>query len=251
MKQVNPKDYLKYLSPAEQISCGTIYSLLIATGIQQGEIFENSNCVLYWHCCGFAFLSGSQDERSLEAAYRLLFGQYADRRAVLFVTEQEDEQFFRKKGDVVLEKRYFFEYRGDCPKPVSDLPAGYRLQELDSRLLPRLTGRITPSFSWKNPDAFLEKGKGYCIMDADCAAAWAFTAAVSDDEIDIGVETNKDYQHRGLAYIVTNQMIQYCFHQRKKPVWACHSQNIASRKLAEKCGFVKTAECWTVKKANT
>ncbi len=44
-------------------------------------------------------------------------------------------------------------------------------------------------------------------------------------------------------------MIQYCFEQHKRPVWACHSKNIASQKLAEKIGFVKISECDTLKNA--
>lgn len=36
-------------------------------------------------------------------------------------------------------------------------------------------------------------------------AAWAFTAAISSDEIDIGVETRSDYQYSGLGTIVAEK----------------------------------------------
>lgn len=43
------------------------------------------------------------------------------------------------------------------------------------------------------------------------------------------------------------KLIQYTFEQGKKPVWACHYTNIASRKIAEKLGFQKVNECMIIK----
>lgn len=77
-------------------------------------------------------------------------------------------------------------------------------------------------------------------------AAWAFTAAISSDEIDIGVETRSDYQYSGLGTIVAEKMIQYCLQQHKRPVWACHSNNMASQKLANKISFLSTMPLFTM-----
>lgn len=54
------------------------------------------------------------------------------------------------------------------------LPAEFSLREIDKELLNKITGKITPSFSWDNDERFLEKGKGYCVTDGNNAAAWAF-----------------------------------------------------------------------------
>lgn len=77
--------------------------------------------------------------------------------------------------------------------------------------------------------------------------SWAFSAAVSTKEIDIGIETNSQYQQRGLGFIVARKMIQYVISQGKKPVWACHYKNAASEKMAEKLGFNKKTECSVIK----
>lgn len=109
------------------------------------------------------------------------------------------------------------------------------------------SGKIVPSFFWRDGNDFLEKGKGYCITCDDDIASWAFSAAVSTKETDIGIETDCKYQQQGLGLIVTKKMIQYAVSQGKKPVWACHYKNTASEKMAEKLGFVKDAECFVIR----
>lgn len=52
----------------------------------------------------------------------------------------------------------------------------------------------------------------------------------------------------GLASIAANQMIRCCFEEHKRPVWSCDEGNSASRKLAEKLGFVRVSEYTTIKK---
>ena len=111
-----------------------------------------------------------------------------------------------------------------------------------------MKGRITPYFSWNNADDFLAKGKGYCIITNGEISAWAFSASVSNNEIDIGVETQEKYQNRGYAAIVSKAMIKYILEHKKKPVWACNYKNIASARLAEKIGFDKISECFIIKR---
>ena len=91
------------------------------------------------------------------------------------------------------------------------------------------------------------KGKGYCITCNNDVASWAFSAAVSTKEIDIGIETKSEYKQQGLGMIVANKMIQYTTQQAKEPVWACHYKNAASEKMAEKLGFIKVSECSVIK----
>lgn len=250
MYKAEPKEYINYIKYIDEAGCGTVYPYSVAELIQQGDIFSNSRSFLYWHYSGFAFLYGEYDEHFLKFAYDLLLnsGTANSRRFILFVTDKAVERFFRNFENITIEKRFFFEYRKEYPSAITDLPDGFRLCEIDSELLTKLNGNITPFFSWDCPDSFLEKGRGYCIVDGNKAASWAFTAAISSKEIDIGIETNSKYRRLGLAEVVAEKMIHYCFEQRKKPVWACHCNNIASQKLAEKLGFVQTSECFTVKK---
>lgn len=247
MNKIKPANYGGYIKYIDKTSCGAVYPFSIAEGFQHGEIFSNSRSVLFWHYSGFAFLYGEYDESFFNFVSDLMMN--ADRRFILFTDDAPAENYFRKIENAVIEKRMFFNYGKDVPPVISKLPDGFELCEINADLLKKIKGGITPYFSWNSAESFLENGKGYCVVKGDTAAAWAFSAAVSSTEIDIGIETNSEYRRLGLAEIAAKKMIEYCFKQNKRPVWACHQSNIASKKLAEKLGFVKSCECLTVKKA--
>lgn len=253
MVKVDSINHSDYISFAEQYKCGTVYPLSVAEGYQQGDIFVNSisDCrtVLFWHYSGFAFVSGRYDESFLDSVYDILSANEGKnpRRCILFTDNELIKAFFSDKDNIEIERRFFFEHTGEFNGDV-DLPSGCELKIIDRNIISEINGRITPRFSWNNEEDFLSKGNGYCIVANGEVAAWAFSAAVSDTEIDIGVETSEKYQHRGYAAIVSNAMIKNILQQNKKPVWACHYKNIASVKLAEKIGFNKTAECFVIKK---
>ncbi len=252
MYKAEPKDYLNYIQCIDESSCGAVYPYSIAEGFQSGDIFSDSSSVLFWHYSGFAFIYGNPDERFLKDISALLLNDKSDnpRRFILFTADSYVESYFRKSENVDVGRRIFFEYGRNEPSFDFALPAGYDLRELDDELLGKLNGSVTPFFSWDNPTDFLNIGKGFCAVDRNNAASWAFAAAISSKEIDIGIETALEYQHLGLAAAVAEKMMEYCFEQQKRPVWACRADNIASKKLAEKLGFVKTSECWTIGKSN-
>lgn len=247
MNKVKPANYCDYIKYIDKTSCGAVYPFSIAEGFQQGDAFSDSRSVLFWHYSGFVFLYGEYDDSFLDFVSDLLVN--ADRRFILFTNDMPAENYFRKNKNTVIEKRLFFKYGKDVPPVIPKLPDGFELCEINADLLKKINGNITPYFSWDSAESFLEKGKGYCVVKGDTAEAWAFSAAVSSKEIDIGIETNSEYRRLGLAEIAAKKMIEYCFEQNKRPVWACHQGNIASKKLAEKLGFVKSCECLTVKKA--
>ena len=80
-------------------------------------------------------------------------------------------------------------------------------------------------------------------------ASWAFTAAVSSDEADIGVETAEAHRHRGLAYAASALLIKRLL-PSGRPTWSCQQSNKGSARTAQKLGFVKYAECIMIKKAD-
>ena len=105
-------------------------------------------------------------------------------RFVLFCENERLGRYFEMNSGVKVEKRYFFELAQQSPG-VTALPQGFVIKPIDASILPRLDGRIKPSFSWESDESFLQKGVGFCAMYGDTPAAWAFSAAVSDREIDI------------------------------------------------------------------
>lgn len=231
---------------AEIVTCGAVYPESVMQGYQQGEQITLSGCRIVRHSCGFAFIFGIPTARDLEQIIFLMHtaGEKGE-RFVLFCENERLGRYFEMNSGVKVEKRYFFELAQQSPS-VTALPQGFVIKPIDSSILPRLDGRIKPSFSWESDESFLQKGVGFCAMYGDTPAAWAFSAAVSDREIDIGVETLEGFRGKGLAAAAAGKMAAYVLSIGKKPVWACHCENIASRKTAEKIGFEKVGECSTI-----
>lgn len=251
--KLNSLKYPDLIDYANTHDCGSVYPLSVVEGIQKGDIFTNSvrdyEKVLFWTHSGFAYLSGKMDEYFLEDIYEFMSDRTKlhTKRFLLMTRDKYIQEYFEQKGDIIEEKRYLFQYSGAKGYMKSSLPEEYELKSIDNRLLPQISGKIVPSLFWNDTNEFLAKGKGYCITHNNDIVSWAFSAAVSTKEMDIGIETKLEYKQQGLGMIVANKMIQYTLEQAKQPVWACHYKNTASEKMAEKLGFIKVSECSVIK----
>lgn len=127
------------------------------------------------------------------------------------------------------------------PQAASIVPAPTRfhIEKINLANISRIQGRIIPSFSWDSPERFLKDGFGYIALDQERVCAVAFSAAVSSDQIDIGVETHENYRRKGLAAILTNCMCDTIVKTGKTPAWAHSISNKGSMNTALKCGFVQ------------
>lgn len=249
MKTVELSKFSDYCEAARTAANGAVYPLSVVQKYQSGRIFELSRCVLIWHLCGFGFVLSEPCESDCTEIIELMKSARSEgRRLVYFCESDEALEHFEESSDVVIQRRYFYEFSLDAAKSC-ELPEGFELRELDGELLARLDGRITPAFSWESAEQFLQRGKGFCVTCGEKVAAWAFSAAVSDDEIDIGVETAEEFRGNGLAVCAAAEMIRYVLQAGKKPVWACHSGNTASQRVAVKLGFEKISECAAVQLA--
>ncbi|MBQ8967035.1 GNAT family N-acetyltransferase [Ruminococcus sp.] len=249
MGELRKADISEYpdLTPlAEAVPLGRQYPLSMTEGNQTGDIFTDGRGVLFWHYCGFAFMAGEYDSAFAEEVCRLM--KTDNRRLLLFADEEQAALFGGYEG-LVTERRLFFEYPLDKPVPQYPLPEGFEMSLLMPRLIPQLTGRIVPAFSWEEDRQFLDKGVGFCVTYGGRPCAWAFTAAVGGHEAYIGVECAEDFRRKGLAAAAAAMTAACVKEHGRKPVWACHEGNKASAGLAEKLGFVKTGECFVLHKA--
>lgn len=125
------------------------------------------------------------------------------------------------------------------PCSIAPAPTRFHIEEINPANISRIQGRIIPSFSWDSPECFLKDGFGYIALDQERVCAVAFSAAVSSDQIDIGVETHENYRRKGLAAILTNCMCDTIVKTGKTPAWAHSISNKGSMNTALKCGFVQ------------
>lgn len=242
MNEIRQAEFAAYLPQAGAAAGDCVYPCAIAAGIQSGRIFTDGLTVLFWHHCGFAYLSGKPGSAFLQAL--LPFFRIPARRFVLITDDRSVQAFFAEQAGFEQSDRIY--YRAEQPAPVPMLPEGFSLRKTDAALLHELTGRIIPAFSWESPEQFFANGFGYCVMHGKEIAASAFSAAVTSDAVDIGVETADGFRRRGLATIAAAAVMQETASQGKTAVWAHHAQNTGSMKTAQALGFQPERICKTI-----
>ena len=242
--RISENEYEKYLIPARTNQSNQVYPLSIAEGKQSGDIFvdtaDSANTVLFWHYCGFAYLSGTVRTGFLDEVYEEFFLKEQKRRFLIITDDLTVIRYFSGKSEIEMGCR--IEYRfGDAKTDFSTLLPGfdYRIERIDRENLPFIQGRIIPAFSWESEEQFLDKGFGYIALEGDAIAAVAFSAAVSSAEVDIGVETMEPFRNKGYAKILSRRMCREILRQGKRPVWAHAQQNIGSERTALSCGFLE------------
>lgn len=237
-------DFVEY---AKKTSSNRVYPLSIAEGYQSGDIITDNvnHCALFWHYCGFAYLSGKVTESFLNRICEDYFCKETKRRFVLITDDEKVIQFFEGKEGLVMDQRKEYRFRDDMTFSEEDFNTDLKIERINDSNIKAIQGRIIPALSWDSDEAFLKNGFGYVAMDGEKFAAIAFSAAVSSEEVDIGVETNEAYRNRGLAKIVARYMIREILSIGKIPVWAHAAGNTASMKTALGVGF-KEIHCNTI-----
>ena len=253
MIHVSTDKYRNYIAWAKANTANTVYPCSIAEGFQSGDIFVDDSgdvkTVFFWHYCGFGYISGKPSEIFLSEIYEQMAAPQYNRRLVLITADEDVTAFFRSRG-VIPDSRAEYVYRPDenanivsadgCQNRVNITPSDrFQIRRIDQENIAKIEGRIIPSFSWASSEQFLKEGFGYIAQDQEKICAVSFSAAVSSDEIDIGVETHEDYRRMGLAAILANRMCEHIVSIGKKPVWAHSVSNTGSMNTALKCGFVR------------
>lgn len=240
MKQIDPQTFTAFTAAARNAAGDSVYPRSIAEGYQSGDLYSGRDAVLFHHFCGFAYLSGMPSAAFLAEIRTQFFAAAQPRRFVLITDCDDVTAYFAAQPEIIAEKRRYF--RADAAPDIA-VPEGFSLAPLTADLLPRLSGRIIPAFSWESDAQFLRNGFGFCILHGDEVAACAFSAAVTADAVDIGVETAETYRRKGLAACAAAAVMRETLRQGKTPVWACHAANTGSAKTAEKLGFRQTHTC--------
>ena len=212
MRKVPANDYKLYVPWARQNTANNVYPCSIAEGLQPGDIYVNDgpqiDAVFFWHYCGFGYISGKPSYQMLNDIYEKMTSSHSERRLVLITSDDDVTAFFRGK-DVQMDYRAEYTYHPEAKNQATVNAAEstqFHIEQINPANISRIHGRIIPSFSWDSPDRFLKDGFGYIALDRENVCAVAFSAAVSSDQIDIGVETHEVYRRKGLAAMLTNCM---------------------------------------------
>lgn len=112
-----------------------------------------------------------------------------------------------------------------------------KIVKTDQSLFEQMKGSVVPSAFWKDAGNFAKQGIGYSILVEGELASTAYSAFIHDGQVEVGIETIKKFQGRGIAAISCSAIIDYCIANKLEPVWSCKLENIGSYKLAQKLGF--------------
>ncbi len=138
-------------------------------------------------------------------------------------------------------------------KPVerdwrSKIPEGFKLERIDEKFLleTQLQNKeyILDEIRqmWPTVDRFVKFGFGFSLVTEEKAVCWCTAEYMSKGKCGIGIETVHEYQNRGLATSAASAFVEHCEAKGVKPHWECNAENLASRRVAEKVGFVKERE---------
>ena len=233
----------EYITWAERNTSNRVYPLSIAEKTQYGDVFvddiSDPHTVLFWHYCGFAYLTGEVSDKILNEIIEEIRTQ--NKRRMILITDDQSVVSFMEERGFNTSKRIEYEYAGI---PSADGKYDFEINKINSENIDSIKGRIIPSFSWEK-DQFLRNGFGYIAeIDGRCCGV-AFSAAVSKDEVDIGVEVDEQCRGKGIASALALRMCDEIIRSGKKPVWAHAETNTGSMKTALKCGFVQKKINWS------
>ena len=179
---------------ARQCRSNQVYPRSIAEGIQKGDIFtdrgNSPRAVLFWHYCGFGYLTGNPDEGFLEMIRQELLCGVTDRRFLLITDDPVVIRFYEGRSEINISRRIEYQFVRFAGQAVNhagqpteqggqitgyirpeDEPTAvpakedFRIERIDRTLLSRIEGRIIPSFSWESDERFLKHGFGYVAIE--------------------------------------------------------------------------------------
>ncbi len=90
---------------------------------------------------------------------------------------------------------------------------------------------------WSTPEAFFNKGVGYCVIHENEMVSVCFSGFVAGNVHCIDIETLEAHQGKKLAQKVAQSFVEDCLNHNLTPYWDCMESNKPSVAVAEKLGF--------------
>ncbi len=237
LRRINKEGYSNYIKNAEECVASRVFPLSIAAGFQSGDIYaDDKGCVMFWHYCGFVFLTGNITDEVLEEIYNDFLTADTSRRFIIITDSEYVKTYYETRGNLQFEGRINYTHSSPIkPQELSD--GSITVERITADNIGMIKGRIIPSSAWENEAQFLENGFGFVARQGDVFAGVAFSSAVSPDETDIGIETGEAFRHKGLASYLSYKMCEEIKARGKTPTWTHVLSNEGSRKTALRVGF--------------
>lgn len=113
----------------------------------------------------------------------------------------------------------------------------YNILRTDKNIFETFKGSVVPEYFWRDADQFLNLGVGFSLILENQIASTAFSAYITNNQLEIGIETRENYRGKGFALHTCSALLDYCIEHHYEPIWACRLENTGSFLLAQKLGF--------------
>ncbi|NHJ48434.1 MAG: GNAT family N-acetyltransferase [Asgard group archaeon] len=120
------------------------------------------------------------------------------------------------------------------------LPDDFVIEKLTKETIKKISKQAQNIISllFTSLEDFISRNFGFCILDGDKIASLALAASpIYEKHFEIHIETNPEYQRKGLAMISCAKLIEYSLYNDLVPHW--DADNEPSAKLAIKLGFTQ------------
>lgn len=123
---------------------------------------------------------------------------------------------------------------------ASQVPAGYRLEQIDLDLAQKLATEKSEfasghTLNFDSAEDFIARGFGFSVLEGAEIVSAATTFAICSKGIEIQVSTREKHRGKGLATAVTARLLIHSLRNGLDPNWDAENRRSAS--LAERLGY--------------
>lgn len=273
MKRLDNSRYKELIPLLDGAEINTLFARFVLQGKAEGEVFvdneESPRTIYIRNNYGMSLLMGALDDEDFNTTfldYMLnkegqrerqewmqvypipMAAKVEEMLGARLIKENPDGPYNRAHfpgGDknVISYERVNFKFDRELfeQKRAAVKRTDKKIVETGEEIYNSLEGSVIPNFFWKSAEQFVREGKGFTLLEEnEQPASTAFAAYMTEDILELGIETAKEHHGKGYAYEVSAALIEYCLENGYEPEWSCHSANIGSQRLAAKLGFVES-----------
>lgn len=265
MIQLQTENYYKLAEPVKNVGINHLFARTVVEQKMDGEIFvddpEQPSTFYVKHGYGMALLFGKTDNETFNRHLaNYLLNENKTRKANEWLQayppkwndkleelldgrllgETDANPYQNKDNQQYIKKSTRVNFRFNREKYMPPEPGNYaefKVVKTDAELFDQISGTVVPRYFWRNKEEFEQQGAGFSLMYENEYVSTAFSAFAFETELELGIETQSQFQGKGLAQLTCSALVDYCLENSYEPVWACRLENAGSYKLAQKLGF--------------
>ena len=155
---------------------------------------------------------------------------------VVWVPERGSKTPLRDLGTVI--PRYEYTQR----KPIEQKPRDVELKPYDSELYEKVPWKDFHEQVYGSEENFLKIAFGFYALENGEICSESEAAFTARGYTELGIITDEEKRRKGFAFATCVKTLEEVDKRDLTAIWACDKENIESKKLAEKLGFVNPIE---------